>query len=192
MCSSNLKQFNEFIKCTKYVVSWLRNSSSQAARPPRGGFASEAPSPAAPSASKAGDGSGMGRTSSSPLRGAGGGGSLATLRANLSASGAVASQFHWLLCNVTPPRSTGTSSTATPGNNQDVWSRSSWRSRGMICERIGNQQNIRRSKFMRDQQKTIRVLDYPVQQCVLITFSTTVLAATSVVLRGVLKICNTL
>ena len=59
-----------------------------------------------------------------PLLGAGGGGSM--LRRNLSASGAVASQLHWLPCNQTPPWGTGTVSPATPGNNQDAGSPSSW------------------------------------------------------------------
>ena len=47
-----------------------------------------------------------------------------------------------------PPHNTGTVSPATPGDNKDVGSVA----RGTICERIGNQQNIRKSKFMRNIQ----------------------------------------
>ena len=69
-----------------------------------------------------------GRTSPSPrpspLLEAGGGGSM--LLRNLDALEALVLQLHWLPCNQTPPCSTGTVSPATPGNNQDVGSRSSW------------------------------------------------------------------
>ena len=92
----------------------------------RGG--AEAPSQAAPSASRGGEGSCRGLMSPSllpsPLCGAGRGGSM--LRRNLSACGGVVSQLHWLPCNDKPPRSTGTVSPATPGDNQDVGSCSSW------------------------------------------------------------------
>ena len=61
----------------------------------------------------------------------------------------------------------------------------------MICERIGNQQSIQKSKIMlsiRDQQKQYRIFDDPLQQLVSNTFSSTLLATTFDVLQGVSKI----
>ena len=114
------KQFNEFIKCKKIyclLVPRLLFAGGEAASG-GGGVASKAPSPTAPSSSLPGDpdGSRRGQTSPSlrpsPLCCASRGGSM--LRRNFSASGTVASQLHWLLCNQTPPSSTGTVSPATP------------------------------------------------------------------------------
>ena len=115
----------------RFIVSWHRCSSSQAAWPPRGcrrGGLLLGYLPGSPLCLlQAEDGSRRGWTSPSlrpsPMCCAGCGGSM--LRQNLSASGAVVSQLHWLPCNKTPPRCTGTVSPATPCDDQDVGSCSS-------------------------------------------------------------------
>ena len=133
MSPSFTDNVSEFIKCKKIYCLFklaprLLFAGGEHASEGGGGVASEAPSSAALSTSWSGDDSRTGGTSPSPrpspLRSAGGGGWM--LRRNLSAHGAVASQLHWLACNQTPPRSTGTVSPATPGVNQDVGSCSSW------------------------------------------------------------------
>ena len=144
------------------MVSWRSGAFSQAARPPfLGGGSPQRSSAAAPSTSLAGDGSHWGRTSPLPLP------------LPLCCVGRGGSKLiHWLSCDQTPPHSTGTVSSATPCNNQDVRFRSSW-------DDLRNNRKSAKYSTIKTHVKYPRSAETKLfsQQFVWNTFSTTILAS---------------